>query len=255
MVRYARRRLDDEDWDDYDPRYFPKKVFKDGRGPSVRLYMTDARPRPRQPVLDARVAQPGPVADKLALMGGRSALSDARVRCDDAYERYCNRLGDQWTWNKPGVLAPVPVGDARGDYIRRTTEAWRTPTVRRDLRRTDTTANGGRFVAGPISGGPDSSYKPNSTTLSQQRTPRPDDDDDDDGNGDYDYTATDPEGGDDDYTRGVWAAQNAIRPGSRDVVAQVEAARRRVTHEDAQSIRDRAYAEMVTRLGDAWKNP
>jgi hypothetical protein len=278
MVRFARRRLDDdEDWDAYNPKYFPKKVFKDGRGPSVRLYMTDAARARRQPVFDARVGRPGYVTDKLAVMGGRQATSDAqRARIADSYEAMCNRLADSWTWNKPGVLAPVAVGDARSGYIRRTTQAWRTPTVRRDLRRTDTTRNGGMTVAGPLGGGPDASYRPNETTASQYRTPRPDDDDDQGGNG-ADYTATDPEGGDDDYARSVWAAQNAIENGGPDAAAENEAMMRRMSgyqpgatagsilRENAryrprdsassQAVRDRAYAEMVTRLGDAWKHP
>jgi hypothetical protein len=163
------------------------------------------------------------------------------------------------------------VGDARGDYIRRTTEAWRTPTVRRDLRRTDTTANGGRTVAGPLGGGPDSSYRPNATTASQNRTPRPDDDDDDDGNGGYDYTATDPEGGDNDYTRGVWSAQSGYGPDGNeaymrrmsmldpDATAEsVRAERARYKPRDAataQRIRDGAYAESVAKLSEAWRRP
>jgi hypothetical protein len=268
----ARRRLDDdEDWDDYDPRYFPKKVFKDGRGPRVRLELTDAARARRMPVLDARVGRPGYVTDKLAAMGGRAALSDARVRCDDAYERYCHRLGDAWTYNKvPLVPLIIDAEGARAAWIARTCDAWRWPTVRR----ADTTANGGRFVAGPISGGPDSRYRPNETTASQRRGARPDDDEDDGdlGNG-ADYTASDPEEGDDDDTRGVWSAQNAIENGGPDAAAQNEAMMRRMSMLDpdatassvaaeraryrprdaasAQRIRDGAYAEMVTRLGDA----
>ena len=44
------RRVDDEDEDinDFDPAYFPRKVYKDGRGPRVRLMLTDAAPPSRR---------------------------------------------------------------------------------------------------------------------------------------------------------------------------------------------------------------
>jgi hypothetical protein len=51
MVRPVRLRQFDDDPDDYDPRYFPRKVFKDGRGPRVHLMLTDSASR--QPVYDA----------------------------------------------------------------------------------------------------------------------------------------------------------------------------------------------------------
>jgi hypothetical protein len=280
-MRYARRRVDDEDWDAYDPKYFPKKVFKDGRGPSVRLYMTDAARARRMPVLDARVGRPGYVTDKLAVMGGRQALSDAaltdaRRRCDDAYRAACWRTSEAWR-SVPLLPAVHDAQEARARYIDQISNAWRTPTVRRDLRRTDTTANGGRFVAGPLSGGPDSSWRPNETTASQRRGARPPDDDDQDGddlgNG-ADYT-TDPDDDTDPYARSVWAAQNAIENGGPDSADENEAMLRRMSGyqpgatgasvgrenaryrgaTDAQAARDRAYSEMVTRLGDAWRRP
>jgi hypothetical protein len=137
MVRVARRRLDDdEDESVFDPKYFPRRVYKDGHGPRVRLAMTDHAPRQRAVLHDARVGRPGPVAPKLAIMGGRAAISDAQqARIDDAYQSYCNRLGDQWAWGKPGVLAPVTLGDARAAYVRRISNAWKKPTPLSHLRR------------------------------------------------------------------------------------------------------------------------
>ena len=233
-MRYARRLDDDEDWDDYDPRYFPKKVFKDGRGPSVRLMLTDHAPRQRAAMFDARVGRPGPVAPKLAIMGGRAAISDAQqARIDDAYHSYCNRLGDQWAWGKPGVLAPVTLGDARAAYVRRISNAWKKPTPLSHLRRDQ------------------------------------DDDDDDDLD-----PETDPEEARQTYLERVWSAQAAIQPGSPDAAAQVEAMQRRmsmsqpnVTGEsvaaqqrryrprDAAAIADRelAYAEYCRRIENGWR--
>ena len=54
-VCYARRRLDDDDVFDaelYDPAYYPRKVFRDGKGPTVRLALTDSAP-PRRALFDA----------------------------------------------------------------------------------------------------------------------------------------------------------------------------------------------------------
>jgi hypothetical protein len=59
-----------------------------------------------------------------------------------------------------------------------------------------------------------------------------------------------------DYARGVWSAQNGIRPGSPYAAEQVEAARRKTTREsptDAGDDRARAYAEYCSRISVDWK--
>jgi hypothetical protein len=233
MVR--RRWLDDDDdLSAFDPKFLAKgkRVYRDGFGPKVHLMLTDSAPYARRPVFDARNHMPH-----------EARLSDAarqRARCDDAYEAMCNRNEGAWTWNKPHVRAPVAVGDSPRDaWIRRSEDAWRTPTPRFDL---DTTRSAGN------------------TTLS----PTPDDDED---NGSD--IATDP------YARNYWSSVKAIRSGSPDNAARVEAAQRRmsmsepnatpasVTAENrryrprdaatAQAIRDAAYADYVSRLGVAWR--
>ena len=231
-MRYARRLDDDEDWDDYDPKYFPKKVFKDGRGPRVHLALTDSAPYAR-PVFDASRHRPH-----------EATLTDAAVRArrraDDEYERRSNLMADAWTWNKPGVRAPVSVGDGpREAWLKRQATDWQRGAVRYDL---DTTRSAGN------------------TTLS----PRPDDDED---NG-FDI-ATDP------YARKYWSSVEAIRSGSPDNAARVEAAQRRMSMSepsattesvaaesrryrprDAAAIADRdsAYTDYLHRLVNDWRS-
>jgi hypothetical protein len=265
MVTRARRWLDDEEDDlsAFDPKHLArgKRVYRDGYGPKVHLMLTDSSPYARARMFDASAHRPH-----------QARLTDAairrRARCDDAYEAMCDRNESAWTWGKEHVLAPVAVGDARSDYIRRISTDWQRGAVRYDLdpyrSAGNTTMNGGRSVAGPPTGGghPDE-YQPNATTASQYRTPLPADEDDGE---DFDYTATDPEGGDDDYARSVWTAQRAVRSGAPDNAARVEALRRRTSYEDggryeqrdaatAQAIKDEAYAQMCARLQDAWRNP
>jgi hypothetical protein len=58
-----------------------------------------------------------------------------------------------------------------------------------------------------------------------------------------------------EYARGVWSAQNAIKPGSPIAWAQVEAARRKTTREsptDAGDDRVRAYSEYLNRIATDW---
>jgi hypothetical protein len=214
-----RRWVDDEDdLSAFDPKYLAqgRRVYKDGYGPRVALYMTDSAPSRRRPTFDGVLHKPGPVIDALQ---GRSAISDAvaRQRVSDSYEAYCRRLEDGWLWRKGHVRASVAVGDSPRDaWIKRQASDWRRGPVRYDLdpyRSAGNTTMTGRSTAGPATGGlhPDE-FQWNASTASQYRTPRPDDDDDDNG---LDMTATDPEGGDDDYTRSLWSAQNAIRSGSR----------------------------------------
>jgi hypothetical protein len=139
MAHALRRRLEDEDDDDaFDPKFLArgKRVYRDGFGPQVRLMLTDHAPRQRAVLHDAGVGRPGPVAPKLAIMGGRRAISDAQqARVEESFEAYCSRLEDGWTWNKPGALAPVTVGDARADYIKRISNGWKKPTPLSHLRR------------------------------------------------------------------------------------------------------------------------
>jgi hypothetical protein len=112
MVTTARL---DYDWDDFDPKFFPKKVYKDGRGPRVTLMLTDAVPPAsrhrshRSTVLDS------------------AELRDARQRAEDAYQ--ANKAWLQDAWRGPGSrLAPPPrEGESPRDaWIRQMSNAWRT---------------------------------------------------------------------------------------------------------------------------------
>jgi hypothetical protein len=216
-------------------------------------------------MFDGMLHRPGYVRDALS----DAALSDARRRVDDAYRAMCWRASEGWR-SVPLLPAVHDAQEARARYIDQISNAWRQPTVRPDLRRADTTANGGRFVAGPLSGGPDSSWRPNSVTASQRRGARPPDDDDQDGD-DLDYTASDPEGGDDDYTRGVWSAQSGYGPDGNEAylrrmtMSEPDATAESVRAENAryrprdsataQRIRDSAYAQSVAKLSEAWRRP
>ena len=129
-MRRSMRNLDDDDEDinDFDPAYFPRKVYKDGRGPRVRLMLTDsAPPAPRAALYDASHHRP------------RSAVIDAadpHVR--EAERAYYDR--NKWlqdAWKTPsGQIQPPPDDDddddgsplsARDEYIRRTSNMWREP--------------------------------------------------------------------------------------------------------------------------------
>jgi hypothetical protein len=110
MVTTARR-LDD-DWDDtlYDRAYYPKKVFKDGKGVRVRLALTDgppawaSRPRPAA-VFDAAAHRPRyAVIDK----------ADPVVRdAEAAYREGVRRLEDAWK-TMPGGAGGEPLTTAPG---------------------------------------------------------------------------------------------------------------------------------------------
>ena len=61
----TRRARDEDVFDDelYDRRYYPRKVFQDGKGPRVPLMLTDAAAQPQQPAHLRRIAPssaPGP---------------------------------------------------------------------------------------------------------------------------------------------------------------------------------------------------
>jgi hypothetical protein len=205
-------------------------------------------------MFDGMLHKPGLVRDALS----DAALADARQRCDDAYRAMCWRASEGWR-SVPLLPAVHDAQEARARYIDQISNAWKQPTIRRDLRR-DQSALGG--------------FRPNETTASQRRGARPPDDDDGDGD-DLDYTS-----GPDDvdpYAGSVWSAQNAIENGGPDSADQNEAYMRRMSgyqpgatgssvraeraryrprdSASSQSIRDQAYAEMVERLGSAWRRP
>jgi hypothetical protein len=131
-------RVDDEDLSDFDPAYFPKRVYRDGKGPRVRLAMTDGMPawapRPK-PVFDARGHRPG-VVDVLT----DEALKDARLAAHDARQAYIGRISDAWkvqpvgTGGAPHTTAPgaEPGSDddsmsPRDRYIAGLQNAYKTP--------------------------------------------------------------------------------------------------------------------------------
>jgi hypothetical protein len=230
-----RRRFDDdENWDDYDPRYFPKKVFKDGRGPRVRLAMTDSAPYARRPVFDTSAHRPH-----------EARLTDAaviqRARVEDAYEQMCNVNESAWTWGKPGVRAPVAVVDSPRDaWLRRVSTDWQKGALRFDLDTTRSTGN---------------------TTLS----PRPDDDDEDNG---FDI-ATDPyarnywssleaiRSGSPDNADRVEAAQRRMSVSQPNATAaSVTAENRRYRPGDSAAAladKETAYAEYCRRIENEWR--
>jgi hypothetical protein len=111
--------LDDEDvLDDFDPAYFPKRVYKDGRGPRVRLMLTDSAPP------DASIRRPHQI--------GLGDSAERRI-ADAAYEERNDFLRD--AWRSPGNPPPPPLRDGqspRDQYIERVTNAYRTPTGRND---------------------------------------------------------------------------------------------------------------------------
>ena len=101
--------LDDDDFDDtlYDRRYYPKRVFKDGCGPRVRLMMTDAAPGPRRPLFDARHHQPH-FAD---LTDAR--LQDGLKQAAEARDAWIGGLQDAWK-TPTGGAGGAPVTTAPG---------------------------------------------------------------------------------------------------------------------------------------------
>jgi hypothetical protein len=243
MVRAVRARqfYDDEDWDDFDPKYPGKRVFKDGRGPRVPLYMTDSAPPRRYSMTDA-VRRHQATIDSYRLTDREAAahrpheatasLSDAEImaarsRSEHARAEWIRRMQDAWSSQGPigGLPRTPPDGNgpdddddnghddsdprsaserARDAWIERQSNAWRDPVGR------------GAW-AGP--------------------------------NPSHGYS------GPSSYAQGVWSAQNAIRPGSPYAAEQVEAARRKTTREsttDAGDDRARAYAEYCRRISVDW---
>jgi hypothetical protein len=129
MAPVARRVVDVDDGDDpdlYDPKYLGRKVFRDGCGPRVRLMLTDAAPRPRPVLFDASAHRPHyAVVDR----------ADPHVRAAEAaYEARNAYLRDAWrtpsvapTTGAPEADQPDDDEDPRDAYIRRVSNAWRTP--------------------------------------------------------------------------------------------------------------------------------
>jgi hypothetical protein len=109
--------LDDQDLDDFDPAYFPKRVYKDGRGPRVALMLTDAAPpRSRAALYDASHHRPH-----------YAEVSDvaAEGRAVAAYEAHNKWLQDAWRGPANQPPEPEPGESERDAYIRRLGNAWK----------------------------------------------------------------------------------------------------------------------------------
>ena len=106
-MRHERRFLDDEDEDinDFDPAYFPRKVYKDGRGPRVRLMLTDGMPDwmppKRRQLYDASHHRPH-FAD---LTDAR--LQDGLRKAAEARDAWVRGLQDAWK-TPSGQMQPPP---------------------------------------------------------------------------------------------------------------------------------------------------
>lgn len=112
----------DDDLDDFDPAYLPKRVYKDGRGPRVRLMLTDAA-LPSPPALNRpRFA----ALDAAELQDGLRAAAAARAK-------YISELQD--AWRGPSNRPPPALKDGqspRDAYIRRLQTAYKTPPGQAD---------------------------------------------------------------------------------------------------------------------------
>jgi hypothetical protein len=157
---------DDPEFDQtlYERRYWPKRVFKDGKGPRVSLMLTDGMPDwmrrrphavcdapgyrppvvPRYVVNDGQMHRPGYLLDHIA---GRSPtlsaydseqVHDARRLAELSRDRWVSEMTDAWRLpiNDRGMIAREPDdadddgGDpeaARDAYVRRTQNAYRRP--------------------------------------------------------------------------------------------------------------------------------
>jgi hypothetical protein len=220
----------------FERRFWPKRVYRDGHGPYVRLTLTDSASRRSAPLMDAvrqhqlvldgyaRLVEPRQHRPHQASLSD-SAIRNARSQSEAAREQWLARVRD--AWKQPfgdglGFGGIDPNGDqdddANGDDDDDRTEAERA----RDQWIDETSRAWQRGVyAGP---GP--------TRRGAQY------------------------GGPSSYAQSVWSAQNAIRPGSPYAAEQVEAARRKTTREsptDGGDDRARAYAEYCTRISTHWK--
>jgi hypothetical protein len=158
VAALKRRRFDDDLWDDelYEAKYYPRKVFKDGRGPNVPLYLTDSAPHRSQAMLDHQR-----LLDHYAAVGAEAArhnkphqasLSDAdvsraRSKSEHARAEWLRRIKDEFRAPVEGGLPFAGIngegghgddddddGDdrseaerARDQWIEETSRAWREP--------------------------------------------------------------------------------------------------------------------------------
>jgi hypothetical protein len=161
MVALKRRPMtvDEDDTFDqevFDRRHWPRRVYRDGHGPHVRLTLTDAASRPR-PLMDARMIEHQRLLDHYARLGAASAhnnrphaarLTDADMRKREA-ARQATIVEMRDAWKQPfgdGRLRFAgidpngdhdqdddgddddsdPVEQARQAYIWRVSNDWRT---------------------------------------------------------------------------------------------------------------------------------
>ena len=147
MAALKRRVDDDAVFDDtlYDRRYYPRKVFKDGKGLRVPIALTDGMPDwmpPRRPLFEAT-----PSSDNARHHRPRFAdLTDARLQdglkqAAEARQAYIARISDAWRTMGGGTggaaHTTAPSADEPGEndddlsprdqYIARISNAWRTP--------------------------------------------------------------------------------------------------------------------------------
>jgi hypothetical protein len=130
MVRALRRRFDDdEDESDYDPKYPGKRVFRDGRGPRVPLYMTDSASRRFVPLMDARARAHQATIDSYRLTDRQAAahrpheatasfsdrdIRNARSRSEHARAEWIRRMQDAWSHPMGGLPRTPPNGNGDG---------------------------------------------------------------------------------------------------------------------------------------------
>jgi hypothetical protein len=284
LDQIARRRRfeDDEGWDDdlYERKYYPRKVFKDGRGPRVPLMLSDSAPSlaRRQPLMDARMQAHLRVLDGYRRIGSRfvrqhgphevrvtdASVMEARSEAERSRDRWIASLRDAYRPPQGGIVGPGAPSDY--DWSDVDKARLRQPALN----------------TGPLAGD----------------DPDPDDDrDDDDGMTDaerayqernaylenaYKVGAPGAYRGFDPYALSMWSSQNAISSGSPDAAAANEAYMRRLSAYDprataasvtaqnrryqpgardahpmsdseARADRDHAYGEMLHRLETAWR--
>jgi hypothetical protein len=122
-------RDDDEVFDDaiYDRRYFPRRVYKDGCGPRVRLMLTDSSPPPRA-VFDASAHRPRyAVVDRADphVMAAERAYADHNAYLRDAWKTMGGGTGGAAHTTAPP--ADEQDGESPRDaYVRRISSAWKT---------------------------------------------------------------------------------------------------------------------------------
>jgi hypothetical protein len=121
MMRRSMRNLDDDedvfDSTIYDPKYYPKRVYRDGKGPVVKLMLTDAAPPQRRQLYDASAHRPH-----------YAEITDAAAnrRAVESYEAHNKWLADAWRGPaNPPPPEPEPDEDPRDAYIRRLSNAWK----------------------------------------------------------------------------------------------------------------------------------